>query len=105
MKFSFCNSQTKYITKWRENSLDHPLPGGDAGHDDAPGSRGGHSLEGSPPELLKELLLLPLLKAGYGALLPRGGRGATGAQLEGTGGLHRCSWVSNVALKHTMVPQ
>lgn len=51
-----------------ENSLSHPPAGGDAGHDDALGSRGCHSLESPFPKLLKKLLLFQLLEASGTAL-------------------------------------
>lgn len=62
------------------NSPAHPLAGGDAGHDDALGSWGGHSLESPLPKLLKEQLLLQLR--------PQRQRGAAGGKLERTRGLH-----------------
>lgn len=62
------------------NSPAQPLAGGDAGHDDALGSRGGHSLERPLPKLLKEQLLLQLR--------PQRQRGAAVGKLERTRGLH-----------------
>lgn len=62
------------------NSPAQPLAGGDAGHDDALGSRGGHSLERPLPKLLKEQLLLQLR--------PQRQRGAAVGKLKRTRGLH-----------------
>lgn len=63
------------------NSLSHPPAGGDARHNHALWSRGGHSLESPFPKLLKEQLLFQL-EAGTAARGSRGGRGAAGAELK-----------------------
>ena len=78
---------TKDCDKKVKNSLGHPPAGGDAGHDDALRSRGGHSLESPLPKLLKELLLFQLVDAAGAALRSQGRRGA---KLERTWGLHLC---------------
>jgi len=84
-----------------ENLLGHPPVCGDAGHNDALRSRGGHSLESPPPKLLKELLFLQLLEAGSDALRSKRWRGATGAELERTRGLHL--WCLSLRTKNNIV--